>query len=170
MGRDSDSLVAGIVEDAGEPGFKIRDLAAADLDQVLAIEIDSFPKPWSRTSFERELSLPQARTLVAHGQDRIVGYVCRWRIEDELQILNVAVAPMMRRRGVARLLLLAVLAEAAQARLSVTLEVARDNEPAITLYEDLGFVRTGERKDFYGRGRHGVMMACDPRSKAMAGR
>ncbi len=170
MGRDSDSLVAGNVEEAGEAGFELRKLAAADLDQVLAIEIESFPKPWSRTSFERELALPQSRTLVACGQDRIVGYVCRWRIEDEIQILNVAVAPTVRRRGVARLLLLAVLAEAAQAGLSVTLEVARDNDPAIALYEHLGFVRTGERKDFYGRGRPGIMMACDPRSKAVAGR
>lgn len=136
----------------------LDDVHPGDLDRILAIEEASFPRPWSRRSFARELELAFSRTLVARAPEGLVGYLCRWRLEDEIQILNVAVAPESRRRGIARQLVVAVLHEATEAGLPVSLEVATDNSGAIALYEAFGFVAHGERKDFYGRGRNARTM------------
>lgn len=135
-------------------GVLLEELRRDDLERVLAIEQASFARPWSRDSFLREFDLAFSRTLVARSAGVVVGYVCRWRLEDEIQILNVAVAPEMRRRGVGRALVEAVLREADDAGLDVSLEVAVGNDAAVRLYEALGFAVAGARPDFYGRGRH----------------
>jgi len=158
MGRDPDPLVSCDGESGPTAGILIDEVQPGDIDRILGIEEASFPRPWSRRSFERELELAFSRTLVARGEDGVVGYLCRWRFEDEIQILNVAVAPEARRRGVARMLVAAALREAHEAGLPVCLEVATDNPGAIALYEGLGFVVRGERKDFYGRGRNARTM------------
>lgn len=162
MGRDFDSLVTTTTGRTGVPALEIRSMVAADLDQVLGIEAECFPRPWSRRSFERELSIAHSTILVAEFEGRVVGYLCRWRMDGEIQILNIAVASTARCRGIARGLMESVLAEARRPGESVTLEVAHDNAPALSLYESLGFSRIGERKDFYGRGRPGVMMTWRP--------
>jgi ribosomal protein S18 acetylase RimI-like enzyme len=79
-----------------------------------------------------------------------VGF-CAWRQSgpDEAELLNLAVDPACRRRGVASALLEA-LTGAAKGRLF--LEVAEPNQAAITLYEHHGWVRNGLRKGYYERG------------------
>jgi ribosomal-protein-alanine N-acetyltransferase len=158
VGRDPDPLVSRNGESGPTAGIVLDEVQPGDLDRILGIEEASFPQPWSRRSFARELELAFSRTLVARAPAGVVGYVCRWRLEDEIQILNVAVAPEARRCGIARMLVVAVLHEATEAGLPVSLEVATDNPGAIALYEALGFVARGERKDFYGRGRNGRTM------------
>jgi ribosomal-protein-alanine N-acetyltransferase len=135
----------------------------ADLPAVLAIERNAFPTPWTAAFFEKELSTPFARLVVAvthHAwQEAVVGYTCRWRVTDEVHLLNVAVHPAWRGRGVGRRLVEAVCEEGrtTQGR-SVFLEVRAGNGPARRLYARLGFVELGLRRGYYGIGQDAIVM------------
>jgi len=77
-----------------------------------------------------------------------------------MEVLTIGVTPAARRRGVARALMAAALPAARDlGAMEAFLEVAVDNDPAITLYERLGFRRTGLRKSYYDRGPEGFMDA-----------
>lgn len=134
-----------------------------DLAAVLEIERRAFPQPWSRAFFEKELATPFARLVVAtdvsEPQPRVVGYTCRWRITDEVHLLNVAVHHGRRGRGVGRLLVEAVVSEAraAQAR-TMFLEVRAGNVAARRLYRRLGFRDLGVRRGYYGPGQDAIVM------------
>ena len=133
-----------------------------DLAEVLAIERHSF-SPWSAGSFSDELHLDLSRVLLARaGGDEcggLAGFVCFRLVADEAQILNLAVAPRLRRRGVGRALVRRVVseAEAAAARV-VGLEVRDDNVAALALYSSCGFATVGRRDDYYGLGRDAILM------------
>lgn len=144
------------------PAYTLRPMAAADVARVAAIEAVALPRPWSEAAFRHELDVPFSRSFVAHPDDdreQIAGYVVLWRVSDEVHLLDLAVAPELRGRGIGRLLAKRVLAEACSfgARL-VTLEVAEDNGPARQLYESLGFIAASTRRDYYGPGRAAVVM------------
>lgn len=143
--------------------IELRPMAPNDLDAVLAIERRAFPQPWSRTFFERELAAAQARLMVAMAEDdagtRLVGYSCRWRVADEVHLLNVAVLPDRQSGGIGRLLVEAIVAEgrATGARV-VYLEVRAGNVAARRLYRQLGFRALGVRRGYYGPGQDAIVM------------
>lgn len=143
----------------GAAQVEIRELARADLPAILDIERLSFPKPWSRALFERELSTPFARVVVAVVGNRVVGYCCRWRVSDEVHLLNVAVHPSWRGRGIGRKLVEEVIAEArATGGQVIYLEVREGNSVARRLYRGLGFRELGLRRNYYASGEHAVVM------------
>ena len=148
--------------DATAP-FTLRRMARRDLAEILEIERVSFPSPWSRASFERELTAAWALPAVAMEAmpfgERLVGYACAWNVADEVQLLTVAVHPARRRHGVGEALVRLVQEEALarQAR-AVLLEVRVANVPARRLYTRLGFRATGLRRGYYGPGQDGVLM------------
>ena len=135
-------------------------MTEADLDQVLAIELDSFPQPWSRQHFLDELSSPYAFPLSAlAGAGRVAGYICPMFLLDEGHILDVAVAREFRGQGVGRLLVERVLGECRErGGAFVSLEVRPSNLEAIALYERLGFVTTGRRRRYYADGEDAILM------------
>ena len=122
-----------------------------DLDDVLAIERLSFLTPWSRGAFRYELCQNRvARCSVARWGGRLVGYLCLWEIGHEIHVTNLATHPDIRRRGVARALLGAVLDDARERRVTlVFLEVRPTNAEALGLYERFGFRVIGRRKGYY---------------------
>jgi ribosomal-protein-alanine N-acetyltransferase len=125
-----------------------------DLDEILSIEVVSFPSSWSRTMFIRELHLPISRNLVAKievGTSReIVGYANYWIIPGEAQIHNIAVRKDMMRQGIASKLVMKIIRLARDEGASWgTLEVRRSNKSAIGLYEKNGFVIKGVRPFYY---------------------
>jgi [ribosomal protein S18]-alanine N-acetyltransferase len=141
----------------------LRRMARRDLVEILEIERVSFPSPWSRASFERELAATWALPAVAveetPGGERLVGYACAWNVADEVQLLTVAVHPARRRRGVGEALVRGVQEEAVARRArAVLLEVRVSNVPARRLYARLGFRPTGLRRGYYGPGQDGVLM------------
>jgi [ribosomal protein S18]-alanine N-acetyltransferase len=146
------------------PDATLRDMRRDDLAAVLEIERRSFAQPWSRAFFEKELSTPFARLLVAqeeHGArpPTIVGYACRWRVTDEVHLLNVAVHPERRGLGHGRLLVEAVVTEARACRARVVfLEVRAGNVVARRLYRELGFKDLGTRRGYYGPGQDAIVM------------
>lgn len=129
----------------------IERMRSADLEEVLAIERASFSMPWSRGAFIYELEQNRvARCYVVREDGRLIGYICLWEVADEVHITNVAVHPDLRRRGVGRSLLSAVLDDARQRKLRlVALEVRPSNVEALGLYESFGFRVVGRRRGYY---------------------
>ena len=128
----------------------IRPMAEAGLDAVLSIEQASFPSPWNREHFLHEIAAPHSFPFVAECDGIILGYVCLMSLFEEAQILDIAVAPEQRGKGIARLLMDHAIMTAREKRAEVlVLEVRASNISAITLYERCGFVRTGIRSKYY---------------------
>ncbi|MFA7403628.1 MAG: ribosomal protein S18-alanine N-acetyltransferase [Pelobacteraceae bacterium] len=131
-------------------GIVIRPMASADLDAILTIEQASFSVPWQREHFEHEMAAPHSFPFVAESSGSIVGYVCLMSLFEEAQILDIAVAPQQRGRGIAQLLMDHAVAVAREKQAEVlALEVRSTNSSAIALYERCGFVRTGVRSKYY---------------------
>ncbi|MGH7400515.1 MAG: ribosomal protein S18-alanine N-acetyltransferase [Candidatus Rokuibacteriota bacterium] len=129
----------------------LEPMTLEDLDEVLAIERASFQTPWSRGAFRYELTQNRvARCLVARRGRRLVGYLCLWEIGHEIHVTNLAAHPDLRRRGVARALLGAVLDDAKERAVTLAfLEVRPTNTEALGLYERFGFRVIGRRKGYY---------------------
>ena len=126
-----------------------------DVDTVLAIEQASFSMPWSKNLFLSEFRSPSVSTLlVSLDNDRsvriVTGYIVFWNVEDEMHILNLAVAPEHRRQGISRQLVLTAVKRAyARGARRALLEVRASNEAARKLYSNLGFTGTSVRRDYY---------------------
>ena len=128
--------------------FTIRSLGYTDLPQVIAIERRAFPTPWSLAMFVLELSKPSGVCLAAVEGGRIVGYLICSRYADVMHLMNIAVDPAKRRRGVATALLEQMLERAGREQ-AYTLEVRPSNSGAIALYERFGFRSAGTRRRYY---------------------
>ncbi len=131
--------------------LRIEPMRECHLDAVLAIERRSFGAPWTRGMFEQEVAEHAfARPFVALDGGCVVGFAVSWFLADEAHLLNVAVDPGVRRRGIGRALVDHVLARArAEGRRLVTLEVRPGNAPARALYEALGFRAVARRRGYY---------------------
>lgn len=147
----------------GRPGgFDVADMTEADLDQVLTIEVLSFPNPWTRGNFLSELfENPFAISRVVKHEDRVVAYVAAWQVTGELKINNVAVHPDWRRNDIARRLLLSLFEGARRSCCTVaTLEVRVSNVGARRLYGELGFQEDGLRENYYpGDNEDAILMS-----------
>jgi [ribosomal protein S18]-alanine N-acetyltransferase len=130
------------------PSITIRSLGYSDLPQVISIERRAFPTPWSLAMFVLELSKPSGVCLAATEDRRIVGYLVCSRYADVWHLMNIAVDPPGRRRGIATALLEEMIARAGQDA-SYTLEVRPSNSSAIALYERFGFRSAGTRRRYY---------------------
>ncbi|MBO4214679.1 MAG: ribosomal protein S18-alanine N-acetyltransferase [Lachnospiraceae bacterium] len=132
----------------------IREMNTEDLAVVSEIEKMCFTMPWSRDGFEAALSMQGNVFIVYEKNDEILGYCGYYGVLDEAEITNVAVHPDMRNRGIGRDMVSALLSKANKAGIKrVLLEVRESNDPAIHLYEELGFKKLGIRKDFYEQPR-----------------
>lgn len=133
--------------------LQIRNMTTDDLEQVCQIENNSFSVPWSYKSFEESLANPNVCYVVACPEDnaqQILGYCGAYLIGDEADINQVAVVELHRGHGVARQMLGELMRMLEAKSISaITLEVRKSNAAAIALYEGLGFVTEGVRKNFY---------------------
>ena len=118
--------------------------------QIALLERECFADPWSQQSIASELHNPLSLWLVAQEGQTLLGYVGSQTCLDETDMMNIAVSPASRRQGVARALIEA-LVSALRERGSkqLTLEVRAANGPARQLYESLGFLQVGLRKNYY---------------------
>jgi [ribosomal protein S18]-alanine N-acetyltransferase len=126
----------------------IRRLGYSDLPQVIAIERRAFPTPWSLAMFVLELSKPSGVCLGAVHGGQIAGYLICSRYADVWHLMNIAIDPPVRRRGIASALLEEMLEQAGRGE-SYTLEVRPSNTHAIVLYERFGFRVAGTRRRYY---------------------
>ena len=120
------------------------------VSKIAYLETVCFHDPWSEKSIASELDNALSLWLVAVEGDDVIGYVGSQTVLGWSDMMNVAVHPDHRRKGVGEKLVTA-LEEALKEQEStcLTLEVRASNEPAITLYEKLGFTEVGRRKNYY---------------------
>jgi ribosomal-protein-alanine N-acetyltransferase len=133
----------------------------------MVIERSSYRFPWSSGFFLQELQVACARSILAEINGQIVGYVLFWLLPGAIDIHNIAVHVNHRRRGIARLLLSRVIAEARRhSAVRVMLEVRRSNLPAQNLYQSIGFLTTGVRRGYYSDdGEDALAMSLDVRAE-----
>ena len=118
--------------------------------QVAALEKQCFSEPWSENSVASELSNPLSAWLVAMDGDALAGYVGSQSVMGESDMMNIAVDAHYRRQGIAQALVEALVAQLKEkGNHSLTLEVRISNQPAIALYEKLGFAQVGRRPNYY---------------------
>jgi ribosomal-protein-alanine N-acetyltransferase len=146
--------------------IEFRKLKLCDLSAIEEIERASYPTPWSRSMFAGELAKPASICLGAidSEHDELVGYLIISRYVDAWHVMNIAVAPEHRRRGIARSLMERLFEVTARdAQRGYTLEVRVSNEAAIRLYEALGFRARGIRRGYYTDNREdALIMWRDP--------
>jgi ribosomal-protein-alanine N-acetyltransferase len=151
--------------------LRFRKIEPDDLDQLLEIEMEAFPEPWTRGMFSQEVSSPMSRFYVALLDDALVGYGGFWRVVDEAHITSVTVRKEYRGRGYGRAIADFIVRDAAREGLvRATLEVRVTNIIAQNLYTSLGFEKTGMRKGYYRKTNEDAIVmtrkldaqACEP--------
>jgi tRNA threonylcarbamoyl adenosine modification protein YeaZ/ribosomal-protein-alanine acetyltransferase len=154
------------------PGFVVtRAFGPDDLTAVEALQRRSFTNPWGAEAIRWELeNTDVARLYVMRGPDgEVAAYCACWLIFDELHINSLAVAEPLRRRRLADTLLRQVMREAvASGARSATLEVRRSNDPALALYERLGFRVEAVRRDYYQGPREDALVLWNRRLDELA--
>jgi ribosomal-protein-alanine N-acetyltransferase len=148
--------------------IELRRLGLVDLAEIERIERRSYATPWSRSMFAGELAKPSSICLGAFAADdeqgELCGYLIVSRYVDAWHVMNVAVDPDHRGRGIAAMLLERLFELTADdARRGYTLEVRVSNATAIALYERLGFESRGIRRGYYTDNREdALIMWKDP--------
>ncbi|MDP9202802.1 MAG: ribosomal protein S18-alanine N-acetyltransferase [Gemmatimonadota bacterium] len=132
----------------------LRPAAEGDLVEVVRIERACFADPWTEESFRRLLAGQPAIFLVAviPPDSAIAGYAIGFSIGEDAEVLNVAVEPSFRGKGLAGQMLDAVLIElSARGVRTAFLEVRESNRAARALYGSRGFSEIGRRQQYYRR-------------------
>lgn len=129
----------------------MRPIRFSDLPAVMETDRQSLLRPWSEAVWREELTSRFGLYLVLEEDSAISGHIGVKLIADEMHVMTIAVRPERRRRGLARALIRAALADPASAcARRVYLEVRPSNTGARALYGSLGFVETGLRPAYYG--------------------
>lgn len=127
--------------------------------QVAALERVCFSDPWSEKSVAEELTNPLSLWLVAVEEERLAGYIGSQSVLGESDMMNVAVDPEFRRKGIGETLVNGLVEELKKAgNHCLSLEVRASNEPAIFLYQKLGFVQVGRRPKYYRNPREDALI------------
>ena len=142
---------------------QIVPMTAEHIDAVLAIERASAPHPWTRGIFQDELAHRDSRSyFVALLSAEIVGFGGVLVQVGEAHITNIAVVDRFRRNGIARTLMIRLMAAAVSgSATAATLEVRTSNVGAQRMYHRFGFVPAGVRPRYYPDGEDAVIMWAD---------
>lgn len=139
--------------------MKIEKMTSSHLDNVYIIETECFSHPWSRQSLEEELNNETSLFLVAKEENEVIGYIGMSIVIDEGYIFNVAVRESHRNKGVATALINELVTYGKKNNFCfITLEVRESNQPAISLYSKFGFIKAGERKDYYSNPKENAIL------------
>jgi ribosomal-protein-alanine N-acetyltransferase len=135
---------------AGPENITIQRMTEEDIEEIARLEKLCFSDPWVKENFREELRHRFSVPLVVKSGPTIIGYMCLWHIDDQIEIANFAVSPDFRGRGVGRRMMAEVLREADQRGCTnLILSVRESNLPAIGLYTSHGFVEIHRRKGYY---------------------
>ncbi len=130
-------------------------LTPDDSVQAAKLYASCFSKPWSEEEVRRLTELSGFFGFICTE-----GMIMLNRVLDEAEIYTVCVRPESRRQGIGRKLLTAAITFARQNGVSrIFLEVAVDNQAALKLYEDFGFVKTGIRKKYYNHTTDALLLS-----------
>ncbi|WP_167849978.1 ribosomal protein S18-alanine N-acetyltransferase [Galactobacillus timonensis] len=139
----------------------IRRLTMDDLDAILHLESDAFPKdPWPKKEIVYELQEnPYALLAGEERNGRLVGYCDLWIMYEQAQVANIAVSPSVQRQGIGASLMDWMVSAAIEAGCeNLSLEVRLSNLPALRLYEKYGFLQANIRRHYYEDGEDAYLM------------
>ena len=139
--------------------MEILEMNETHVAPIAALEKLCFSDPWSENSIAYELTSRLSYWLVAVENGQVLGYIGSQSVLGESDMMNVAVHPEHRRKGVAEALI-AALSQGLKERGNVwlTLEVRASNAPAIALYDKLGFAQVGRRHNYYRNPREDALI------------
>ncbi len=130
-----------------------------DMPVLADIHKKSFARAWTDSEFQSFLGDDKVDCLVLRRsnlriKDKIIGFVLVRTVLDEAEILTIAVDPSQRKTGAGEQLMREVMRKLYADRMAkLFLEVDEDNQPALLLYQKLGFEKVGERKGYYTSGK-----------------
>jgi len=138
-------------------------MTASDIEAVTSVAAKCFANPWSRDSFEYAVENDNYYGLVAINKDNVIGFCIMTISFDDADIVDVAVAPEFRRKGIASRLIAELISEGEKREvIHYTLEVRAGNIAAKTLYAKFGFNQISTRKDYYtSPTEDAIIMALD---------
>jgi len=125
-------------------------MRAQDVEEVVAIENQAYPFPWSRGNFLDSLNSGYDAWVMRELDGQIAGYFLAMPVVDEMHLLNITVRPTLQGKKLGRLLLNKVITLAREAKMqSILLEVRPSNPRALAFYQHVGFEQIGIRKNYY---------------------
>lgn len=125
-------------------------MRAQDVEEVVAIENQAYPFPWTRGNFLDSLNSHYDAWIVREADGQIAGYFLAMPVVDEMHLLNITVRPILQGKKLGRLLLNKVIALTRAANMqSILLEVRPSNPQALAFYQHVGFAQIGIRKNYY---------------------
>lgn len=165
LGKSGFVKGSGVAEELAGIHTQLRPMSVNDIVQVEALEGSAFAggvhRPWLAPMFEEELAQPGRTWWVAHDRGEIIGFAGGLLAGDRLEVLDVAVAANRRHEGIASRLLARLAYDGQTLGASeISLEVHEGNAAARGLYESLGFMQVGLRRDYYGPGNHALILTA----------
>ena len=139
--------------------LRLEPLALHHIPELLRIEQEAYPDPWTQGMFQQEITNRTSRFFVAFLDEALVGYGGYWLALDEIHITKFTVVAGHRGRGFGRLLMEDLIVDGiSRGGATVRLEVRESNVAARRLYESMGFEVVGIRKDYYSRSRESAVV------------
>lgn len=139
--------------------MEIITMTHGHVPQIAQLEKVCFSDPWSVSSIATELDNRLSYWLVAVENGAVLGYIGSQTVLGETDIMNLAVSPDARRRGIGRALLLRLMTDLKNGgNRCISLEVRESNEAAKALYTSLGFVQVGLRPNYYRNPKEGALI------------
>ena len=130
--------------------IEIKVMTLDDLKTIKEILISDFDEFWNYNVFKAELQSENSKYLVAKLNNEIIGFAGIKIIIDEADMMNIVTKKIYRNQGVGALLLNEIINLCKKQNFnSVSLEVNEINSSAIHLYENFGFEKVGNRKNYY---------------------
>ena len=130
--------------------FTLRDMTAADLKLVVALERKIFPDAWPESAFQEILEDDDWSAVVAEYEGKIIGYAFFLIVLNESHLANIAVVEPFRRKSVAKHLLEHILRVVQEKKCEIILlEVRVSNREARAFYGRFGFKELYRRKKYY---------------------
>lgn len=135
-----------------------RDLSDVARIQKASFRRDLAYKRWMLVFF---WLMPGVTFLITRDSDTVTGCIISDTHRGRIRIMNIAVHPDHRQRGIGKVLMQTVMAQHPDR--SVILMVQEHNTAAQQMYLRLGFVRTGVHRGYYGAGNPGIEMTLKRR-------
>ena len=142
-----------------DENMELNILTHEDIPALVLLEQRCFTCPWSEKSFIGAFNSPFTVGFGLFEEGALIGYAFLFALFEEGEVMNIALAPEMRGRGLSKLLMDALIGEAQARQVEILrLEVRLSNAPARALYEQYGFTNTGVRKGYYSMPKEDALL------------
>lgn len=130
----------------------ISPLTSQDCKEAASLHQKVFPRGWKENTFREFLQSPNTFGLKSEEHNVLLGYILWREIDEEAEILTIVVKPSAQKKNFGSLLIHNLFVHLKDRKITkLFLEVAEDNEKAISFYRKHGFVFLSKRPKYYPR-------------------